>query len=406
MHDDLKEKVLARLAGDGVERLLASLGHQVRQSGRELKIICPFHDDHDPSFSINMQKGKNGAGVFKCFPCGWGGDCFSFVQESQNLTGFRDALKLMANILGIPVDGEVRREGAPVPIRESQARKIATLTAGEIADDLQAYRDRALDAEKWCAKLGLTAKGLELCGGIISTYRKYGQIEAAGMPVMVVPQRKAPDGILSSLRIASFEPRRKWSHDRKATIDGEEVQTHRSEGGLMAPQWQWDAPPNEFQMSIVVEGESDMLAGVDMMLPYGSGPVSGEDEGGAGFEEWPARWWGLPGVSSCHDQLVPEILGNNVVFMFDPDQGGMGAAFDRRRKVKDRHTGSYKIDLDGEMLPGVIRKARERGMNAVACFPPQLHGQTKSDVRRLKQAGWDWTMLFEHIVANPRGLVA
>ena len=38
--------------------------------------ICPFHDDKNPSMSVNQQKK-----VFKCFSCGTAGDVVSFVSK-------------------------------------------------------------------------------------------------------------------------------------------------------------------------------------------------------------------------------------------------------------------------------------------------------------------------------------
>lgn len=39
------------------------------------KIVCPFHDDHDPSCHVNFDEG-----VFHCFACSASGDAFQFVK--------------------------------------------------------------------------------------------------------------------------------------------------------------------------------------------------------------------------------------------------------------------------------------------------------------------------------------
>jgi DNA primase len=39
------------------------------------KIICPFHDDHHPSCTVDFE-----SGAFHCFACGVHGDAFKFVQ--------------------------------------------------------------------------------------------------------------------------------------------------------------------------------------------------------------------------------------------------------------------------------------------------------------------------------------
>lgn len=44
--------------------------------------VCPFHDDHNPSLSIDSSRQ-----IYKCFSCGAGGDVFRFVQEYSKLPG-------------------------------------------------------------------------------------------------------------------------------------------------------------------------------------------------------------------------------------------------------------------------------------------------------------------------------
>jgi DNA primase len=40
-----------------------------------LKALCPFHDDRNPSFSVNANEQ-----YFYCFGCGVGGDVIRFLQ--------------------------------------------------------------------------------------------------------------------------------------------------------------------------------------------------------------------------------------------------------------------------------------------------------------------------------------
>ena len=49
---------------------------QVRRKGRSYVAVCPFHDDHDPSMTINPERQ-----IYKCFVCGAGGSVFGFVQN-------------------------------------------------------------------------------------------------------------------------------------------------------------------------------------------------------------------------------------------------------------------------------------------------------------------------------------
>lgn len=55
--------------------------------------VCPFHDDHNPSLSVD-----NSRQIYKCFACGAGGDVFHFVRhyssevQGQDMT-FGQAVK-------------------------------------------------------------------------------------------------------------------------------------------------------------------------------------------------------------------------------------------------------------------------------------------------------------------------
>ncbi len=65
------------------------------KKGREMIGLCPFHDDHRPSFYVNSAKQ-----IFKCFACGAGGDVFKFVQLRENLA-FPQAIQRLAERAGI-----------------------------------------------------------------------------------------------------------------------------------------------------------------------------------------------------------------------------------------------------------------------------------------------------------------
>ena len=89
--NDDKERVqgatdLVRLIGEHV---------QLRPKGRELAGLCPFHDDKNPSMFVSSAKQ-----IYKCFSCGAGGDCFSFVMDYHKMD-FREALKYLADRAGI-----------------------------------------------------------------------------------------------------------------------------------------------------------------------------------------------------------------------------------------------------------------------------------------------------------------
>lgn len=62
---------------------------ELRPSGSTLTGLCPFHDDHKPSFTVYPDQS-----TFHCYGCGAHGDALSFLREVEGLT-FRQALEAL-----------------------------------------------------------------------------------------------------------------------------------------------------------------------------------------------------------------------------------------------------------------------------------------------------------------------
>ena len=62
------------------------------------KALCPFHDDHTPSFSVHKEKQ-----IYKCFSCGESGNVITFVEKINGIT-FEEAVKMLADRAGIKLD--------------------------------------------------------------------------------------------------------------------------------------------------------------------------------------------------------------------------------------------------------------------------------------------------------------
>jgi hypothetical protein len=63
---------------------------ELRRVGNRLTGLCPFHDEHNPSFSIFEDN------HFKCFGCTEQGDSIDFLMKLGNLT-FRQAMTELTN---------------------------------------------------------------------------------------------------------------------------------------------------------------------------------------------------------------------------------------------------------------------------------------------------------------------
>jgi DNA primase len=88
--DDQRFKEEVRTRTDIVGLISESVTLQPQRGGREFKGLCPFHDDHNPSMIVYVDRQS-----FKCWSCQTGGDCFAFVMKRENI-GFREALEMLA----------------------------------------------------------------------------------------------------------------------------------------------------------------------------------------------------------------------------------------------------------------------------------------------------------------------
>ena len=105
--EDFKELVRSRT--DIVQLIGETISLQPQQGGRVFKGLCPFHEDHNPSFQVNPERQS-----YKCWVCSEGGDCFSFLMKHDNI-GFRDALEFLARRAHLELPTKLRRGPAESP---------------------------------------------------------------------------------------------------------------------------------------------------------------------------------------------------------------------------------------------------------------------------------------------------
>lgn len=72
-----------------IETLLCWYGWDGHGSGwgGYTKILCPFHDDTNPSGSVSIDQQR-----FTCFTCGIKGDVIDIVMDYESLDGVKEAL--------------------------------------------------------------------------------------------------------------------------------------------------------------------------------------------------------------------------------------------------------------------------------------------------------------------------
>ena len=129
--EELTKDVLAHSDMVGV---ISSYIHLTRK-GRNFWAPCPFHDDSNPSLSVNPEKR-----IWKCWVCGFGGTEINFVQRYEKI-GYFEALKKVAEINGY-VDERLEGFVKQKPVDE---KKVPLLKA---LNDLTIYYQYALNTEE------------------------------------------------------------------------------------------------------------------------------------------------------------------------------------------------------------------------------------------------------------------
>src|SRR5260370_31686056 len=88
---------------------------RLQKAGRDVKGLCPCHQEKTPSFYVSPEKQ-----LYHCYGCGKGGDHFTFIREIEHVD-FVGALRILAEKTGVELEdspaGGRRRE-----VRRSIAR--------------------------------------------------------------------------------------------------------------------------------------------------------------------------------------------------------------------------------------------------------------------------------------------
>lgn len=85
----------------------------LKRAGRNLKGLCPFHNEKSPSFTVHEEKQ-----IYHCFGCGAGGDVIQFTMQRDGLS-FPEAVERLASRAGLELPQE------PSAADDSAARESA-----------------------------------------------------------------------------------------------------------------------------------------------------------------------------------------------------------------------------------------------------------------------------------------
>jgi DNA primase len=117
-------------------------------AGKKFKGLCPFHDDHRPSFDVDPQFQN-----YRCWSCGKNGDVFNFIQDHERVS-FREALELLARRAGITLEKAAdspQNRGRAVMldlVKWAEQEYRVCLRESPLADAARSYlKERGLNGE-------------------------------------------------------------------------------------------------------------------------------------------------------------------------------------------------------------------------------------------------------------------
>ncbi len=97
MSDDITKQISDKLS---VHKVFESLGFSIDSQN---KVLCPFHNDTNPSMHLYSQTGQ-----YHCFVCGAHGNIFNIVQKVNNYK-FPEAVAFLADLAGISILNKLSR---------------------------------------------------------------------------------------------------------------------------------------------------------------------------------------------------------------------------------------------------------------------------------------------------------
>ena len=106
MEDDIR-RIKERLT---IPDVLARYNHRPKgrptRSGRQVRYLCPFHEEKTPSFTVDLDHGSDGLGLYHCFGCDAGGDVIRLVEQLEEVDT-KKAVRLCREWAGIDSAGAV-----------------------------------------------------------------------------------------------------------------------------------------------------------------------------------------------------------------------------------------------------------------------------------------------------------
>ena len=168
-----EKPITFRIGGRELAKVLYYYGLIPDVSSSEQKIVCPFHDDINPSVVINFEHGS-----WYCFGCNKSGNAFDFVEGIENKKGVK-GIKLLFRFFEILHSEKVER----IKYNPKFKTKKQSEELYDIAHDYYYGLSRvdwkhtdipeAIEAKEYMRKRGFTSKTLNKVQAKVTYNKNY-----------------------------------------------------------------------------------------------------------------------------------------------------------------------------------------------------------------------------------------
>ncbi|HEX7340558.1 MAG TPA: DNA primase [Rhodanobacteraceae bacterium] len=329
----------------------------LKKAGHEWSACCPFHNERTPSFTVSPQKQ-----FYHCFGCGAHGSAIGFLMNYEHLD-FQDAVEELAKDAGMKVEYERGGNGAPRRDLDdvyTLLDKAADWYQQQLAHDAagQAYcRERGLDADIITRfRIGWAPGGWDgVLAALGTTPERRRHLLEAGM-LSTGQGGKHYDRFRERLMFPIMDRR-----GRVIAFGGRVISKDNSPKYLNSPEtplfhkghelfalWQVKQASSKIERLVVVEGYMDVVA-----LHQAGLPIAVATLGTATTPEHAERLFRTT---------------SNVVFCFDGDRAGRGAAWKALNAalpcLRDGRQASFLFLPEGEDPDSLVRAEGHDGFAA------------------------------------------
>lgn len=128
-----------------------------RRGGQQFVGLCPFHDDHNPSLTVDPERQS-----YKCWSCGEGGDCYSFVMRIDGIA-FPEALALLADRAHLEMPRTYRKRSGDEGLNKNSLYEVLAWAESEF-HTCYLKSPIAAAARRYLEERGFTQHTIVECG--------------------------------------------------------------------------------------------------------------------------------------------------------------------------------------------------------------------------------------------------